>query len=123
MRLVAAGSSAGDEAVPVPAFVSSFGAEILNLDGGPVVTVRGDVDMATADRLWAVIEQVLASSERLVIDLSATTFIDSTGLGLLIRAHGLVGQVRTAVVVRSPSDAARSLLRISGVDELITIEG
>ncbi len=123
MRLVAAGSSTGDEAVPVPAFVSSFGAEILNLDGGPVVTVRGDVDMATADRLWAVIEQVLASSERLVIDLSATTFIDSTGLGLLIRAHGLVGQVRTAVVVRSPSDAARSLLRISGVDELITIEG
>jgi anti-sigma B factor antagonist len=123
MRLVSAGSSGGDEAVPVPAFVSSFEAEVLNLDGGPVVTVRGDVDMATADRLWAVIEQVLASSERLVIDLSATTFIDSTGLGLLVRAHGLVGQVRTAVVVRSPSDAARSLLRISGVDELITIEG
>lgn len=121
MRDVSTGQSGGGEAVP--AFVSTFEAELLHLDGGPVVTVRGDVDMATADRLWAVIEQALAVSERLVIDLSATTFIDSTGLALLIRAHGLVGQVRTGVVVRSPSDAARSLLRISGVDELITIEG
>ena len=45
-------------------------------------------DLATADeKLTAAIDQALAEQPRLVIDMSETTFMDSTVVHLLINAH------------------------------------
>ena len=58
-----------------------------------------------------------------MLDLADTTYIDSCGLALIVRAHGRLGQPRGAVVIRSPGPAARKLLGVTGVDRLVTIEG
>ena len=59
-----------------------------------VLTVTGEIDMATAprfrQRLLAVIS---AGAQNVVIDLSGVDFIDSTGLGVLM---GAAKRVRTA---------------------------
>lgn len=72
--------------------------------------------------MWATVEQAMARSDRLVIDLTQTTFIDSTGLAVIIRAHRHRGETSEPMVIRSPSAAARKLLSISGVEQLVTIE-
>ena len=54
--------------------------------GWTTVVARGDVDLATADDLWAVLEPVLGSGKRLVLDTSEVAFMDSAGLRVLLQA-------------------------------------
>lgn len=55
--------------------------------GRPALTVRGELDVTTAPMLATDIEQQLdATPTALVIDLTATTFLDSSGARELVRA-------------------------------------
>lgn len=93
-------------------------------DGGgrPVVRVRGEIDVATAPQFAECVELALTKGTPLVIDLAETTFMDSTGLSTLIRAHHASGRVKEAIVLRSPCAAVRRTLDVSGVAEVFTIE-
>ncbi len=55
--------------------------------GLPVIEVSGEVDLATAPLLRERLESHLeAGATSVVVDLRATTFLDSTGLGVLVTA-------------------------------------
>jgi anti-sigma B factor antagonist len=57
-------------------------------DGYEVLAVEGEIDIATAPRMIAALNEVLAAIESpLVVDLSSVVFMDSTGLALLINAR------------------------------------
>src|SRR3954468_876087 len=71
----------------------AFSVDELDVDGVPVLTVHGDLDIATAPRLcWRIDEARRRWIRALVLDLSQTGFCDSTGL----RAPGGAGSARTA---------------------------
>jgi anti-sigma B factor antagonist len=56
--------------------------------GQVVLTVAGEIDLATRDELrHALDERLDAGDSHLVLDLTAVPFIDSTGLGVLIGAR------------------------------------
>jgi ABC-type transporter Mla MlaB component len=61
------------------------------------------------------------ADERLVVDLTGTTFIDSSGLAVLVRAHHRLGRRPGAVVVHASDPDVRRVFRLSGVDSLITV--
>jgi anti-sigma B factor antagonist len=54
-------------------------------DGIPHVKVAGEVDMAVADQVGAAVREHRQGAAQLVLDLSNVTFMDSTGIGLLVR--------------------------------------
>jgi anti-sigma B factor antagonist len=63
-----------------------FDLERTTVAGRPAVTVRGELDIATAPDLASVIESLLATSPRgLVLDLTPTRFLDSSGARGLMR--------------------------------------
>ena len=100
----------------------NFDVSVVSADGETIVAVRGEIDLSSAEELWSAVEQALNMSSRLVIDMTETTFMDSTALAVLARAYRELGQVPEAVVVRSPSPRARELLTICGLEQLITIQ-
>ncbi len=63
-----------------------FDVERSTVDGRPALTVRGELDLATAPQLRAAVDAILATGPRgLVVDLSPTTFLDSSGARTLVQ--------------------------------------
>jgi anti-sigma B factor antagonist len=88
------------------------------LDGNThVVAVAGEIDIFTApefkQRISAPID---AGRTRLIVDLSAATFIDSSSLGVLIGAHRRLKRRGGTMVVVCDNDAIVKTFRITGLD-------
>ena len=81
---------------------------VIQIDQGSSVlrlVVSGELDIATAPDLEAAFDQALASDPQSIeVDLSQVTFIDSTGIRLLLliseRGDGRVGLIPGAQVDR-----------------------
>ena len=72
---------------------------------GTVLSVHGDLDIATVKTLRAQVEDVVRSgTSRLCLDLSPTTFIDSTGCRELVRAARSGSASGTAVELLVPPE-------------------
>lgn len=68
--------------------VISLAVERSRIDGYELLAVAGELDIATAPRMIAALNDAFVELERpLVVDLSSVDFMDSTGLALLMNAH------------------------------------
>jgi anti-sigma B factor antagonist len=99
-----------------------FGVTESTRDEGTVVSVSGEVDVATAPALRDCLNQVIErDSGVVVVDLLQVTFIDSTGLGVLIGAHKRCAddgrQLRIVVV----EPRILKVFGITGLNELFAI--
>jgi len=62
-----------------------FDVERTSVAGRPALTVRGELDLATAPKLDAAVDEELAAGPTaLVIDLTPTIFMDSSGARTLV---------------------------------------
>jgi anti-sigma B factor antagonist len=92
-------------------------------DGGALVGVVGEVDLATADQLWAVVIEAMTTwTGDVVVDLSGVTFLDSQGIRALIRTHKDCGIEAARLTLRSPSRQVREVFEITGIDRILRIE-
>lgn len=100
-----------------------FGIEIDTTGAGdPLIVLSGEVDLAGAADIWTALEPVLDGAGRVVVDLSAVKFMDSTGLSVLVRAHRRLMHNGGQLVVRHPSEMAARLLDVTGLDGLFGTE-
>jgi anti-sigma B factor antagonist len=77
-----------------------------NAGGQPVISVRGEIDLVTAPRLYDTLRSTFnADSPSGVVDLSDVTFLDSTGLSVLVTAQkeSLDNGGALELVITSPS--------------------
>lgn len=89
-----------------------------------VVTVAGEVDVATSPQLSQALEAAHAAqveAPSVVVDLTTVTFIDSTGLGVLVQSFRGVadrgGELR--VVLREAN--VRRVFEVTSLDSVIPI--
>jgi anti-sigma B factor antagonist len=81
-----------------------------------VVTLEGELDLYNAHEVRdALLKCCTESPERLVVDLSGVTFIDSTALGVLIEARARLAN-RRGFLLAAPGLETRRALEISGLD-------
>jgi anti-sigma B factor antagonist len=83
-----------------------------------VLVVHGEVDMGNAFLLDDAID-VLAGPA--VVDLAGVTFIDSTGISVLIRQHQRREVVGEPLVVKDPSPRVLRVLEVAGVIDYLRI--
>lgn len=98
-----------------------FAAHVIVEEDQPVVVVQGEIDLASAARLDTALTQALAAGPRITLDLSNTTFMDSTGINVIVGALHHLGRKPEGIVLRDPTDAVRRVLAVAGVDHLFTV--
>ncbi|HEX6418479.1 MAG TPA: STAS domain-containing protein [Acidimicrobiales bacterium] len=92
--------------------------------GEVVVAVRGEIDLSTREPFGRAVRQATtAGAGRVVIDMAEITFMDSSGLAVLAEAHRALGEAPGAIVLRRVRPAVRSVLTLSGLDGLLSIQG
>jgi anti-anti-sigma factor len=91
------------------------------LDEAAVVTATGEVDMNSVAELEDQLTSALDTAAVVVADLSGVTFLDSTGLSLLVRAHELSGRNRHAFRVVVANRAVGRPLHATSLDHLLDL--
>jgi len=92
--------------------------------GYVVVSVAGEIDMATAPQFREQLSSVISGgARRVVVDLARVTFMASAGITVLTGTHrALVGH-GGSLVLASPSPAVWRVLSLLGLDQVIPVMG
>jgi anti-anti-sigma factor len=87
-------------------------------DSGPLLIVRGEIDVAVAKLLSKELESLAdaasASDGRAVVDLAGVGFIDSSGVRELLKTQRRLQSDGGELVLRAPSAPCRRVLEVSG---------
>jgi anti-sigma B factor antagonist len=89
--------------------------EVPSVDGERELRVEGELDLAVADRLEDALDGI--DAKRVLIDLGACDFIDSTGIAVIVRADQRARKNGSRVAIHSPSAQVLRLLTLSGLTE------
>jgi anti-sigma B factor antagonist len=86
-------------------------------DDTHVIAVSGEIDLFTAPEFkQRVMAPIAAGVDHVIVDLTETTFVDSSSLGVLIGAHRRLKSRGGRLVVACSSDAIVKTFRITGLD-------
>ncbi|MFE7776186.1 STAS domain-containing protein [Streptomyces sp. NPDC057445] len=87
------------------------------------LTVAGDLDLDTAWVLERTVDEVLNDHRTVLLDLTAVTFCDSSGLNTLIRLRRRAQDVGGQLVLVAPPPQMMRLLTITGAGNVFPIHG
>jgi anti-sigma B factor antagonist len=96
--------------------VDNFDVMVDASDGTALVRPSGELDLASAPRLWSALAGLLKDGHRAVVmDLSRLTFSDCAGLRPIRRALRQGTERGTAVELRDAVPAVRRVLELTGL--------
>jgi anti-anti-sigma factor len=85
-------------------------------------SISGEIDASTAPRLVEAVAQLPDSGGAVVVDVKDVTFIDSSGLRVLISLAERVRDDGRTVELSNPSSSVLRLLEITGLTSMFGIE-
>jgi anti-sigma B factor antagonist len=101
---------------------SHFRVAVHNEGQARVISVIGELDLASSPVLQQELDRMFKSdAELLIVDLRELEFMDSTGLSLIVKAHQRADELgQRFAVVKGPQQVER-LLNMTGVAERLTL--
>ena len=102
---------------------TGFHAAVDRGDATALIRLHGELDLATAPKLSEAVATVLDPRPRsLALDLRELTFVDSTGLNVLVAAHRRAQADGCAFVVLARRGAVLRAIQVTGMDRLFEVE-
>ena len=99
---------------PEPRATASFSDET----GRFVLRLSGELDLSTIQEVRSAADELIDDApESVVVDLAEVTFMDSSGIALLLRIAGRVPRTE----LRNPSPMVRRVLEMTGLTEMLPI--
>ena len=86
------------------------------------VVLVGELDVSTAETVSSLLREIDRSASGLVLDMAGVSFIDSSGLRMLIQARQMFDEREDAVTIRSPQQTTIRLLELTGLAEHFVID-
>lgn len=91
-------------------------------DGGDrIVSAQGELDLHTAPQFSAVLMPAVTAGSRVIADLTAVTFMDSSGAGVFVRALEQARSVGAELIVVAPHPRVRKVFQITGLDGMLVV--
>jgi anti-sigma B factor antagonist len=101
---------------------AEFEVTVSEKPGIPVLAVRGEIDVASAPEFHASLSDLIGQGpEVIMVDLSEVSFIDSTGLGVLVGAEKEMRQAGQDLRLVVTQPQITRLLELTGLDEVFTV--
>lgn len=101
--------------------MSDFEVERIERVEGVILVLSGELDLAGTDRLLSAAEEVPAGGA-LSLDLSRLSFMDSSGLKVLINLDRRSRREGWSLEIESPSGQVLRLLKLCGFDQRLPIK-
>ncbi len=89
--------------------------------GANIVAFEGDVDLQHSPEARKVLLAAVAQGGALIVDLSAVSYIDSSGVASLVESFQKARKNNQAFTLVSVSEGARRVLELSRLDKVFTI--
>jgi anti-anti-sigma factor len=99
----------------------SLGIALRTAGGVSVIELVGELDLGTIPKLETRLLKVLGSHEAVILDLRRLYFIDSLGIGLLIKAHTAGPDSGALHTVISPGSQVDRVLTIAGIHRALPL--
>jgi anti-sigma B factor antagonist len=99
-----------------------FGVDMQEVGDHLQVLVRGELDLQAAPRLRTALLEVTTQRDapQIEVDLSAVTFIDSTGVSVILQAWQRVNESGGRLVLCATSRPVARVLETAGLADLLT---
>ena len=97
--------------------------DIKNDNGAAVAKLTGEIDHHNAKELRAELDRfiVTAQPKALTMDFGGITFMDSSGIGLIMGRSRLMKECGGRLEVRDPQPYIRRVLKLSGIERIVKI--
>ena len=97
---------------------------VASKDSGLTITLSGEIDHHAARELMAQLDQAIAERlpAQLVLDLSGVTFMDSSGIAVLLRSLRQMGHTGGSLRAVNIPAQARKVLDAAGIGRLISLD-
>ncbi len=99
--------------------------DISTTEEGRTLTLagHGEIDYATLDTLSSELDKASREGiDDVIVDLRKVTYIDSSGLGVLVGAHRRLKSEGRSLVIRVADPEMIKLLAITGLDQFFALE-
>ena len=101
---------------------TDFTVQLTTARGEPVVAVTGELDLATVGSLRRRLHSVIEHSDGdVVIDMSNVSYMDSSGLSVVLEARDMLQREQRTLIVADPSAAVTTILTLCGLTDHIVI--
>lgn len=88
------------------------------------IKLTGEIDHHSAVNARSEIDELIFElrPKRVVLDLSEISFMDSSGLGLIMGRYALIKELGGVLSLRAPTVAVMKILSLAGMEKIIKIE-
>ena len=87
--------------------------------GLPVIRISGELDISNVEMIEGQLAGLVDDASRpLTFDLSSLTFMDSSGLAMLLRTADENGPI----LIRQPTGAVRRIIQATGLGDVLRVE-
>lgn len=98
--------------------------DIKTENGTAIATLSGEIDHHNARELRAELDRyiITAQPRELAMDFGNITFMDSSGIGLIMGRSKLMKECGGRLEVRNTQPYIRRVLRLSGIERIVSIK-
>jgi anti-anti-sigma factor len=85
------------------------------------IQLEGEIDFGNATEIGDMLCDELHRQPEIVVDLSGVTFIDSSGIAMMVRVDNYAGILRRTTTWRGAREETLRLLNLTGVDRRLRL--